>query len=524
MAFRRRRTQSLDDNPANFPPGTVKLLSRRGKGNDEEITRIPKPTNDPNDPLAWPMWRKCFNFALLSAMTAAIFTGMGIQSIFWGRMRKEMNITTAQLLTAKALQLSGEALTCMLFIPFARKYGRRLLYILSTAVFTAAVWWSAYMKTAPELYLSNLLKGLAGAINETAVQMSIRDMFFIHQRGTANGIYFFALKFGFSLSPMAAGAQATAFGWRSCYQTLGAFMTVLTLLFALAYEETKYVRPMEYNGKDSVESLELGSVDSYMDEKPLPAPVRAPFPHFLRLQLLTPTSESLWKTFYQPWFSMAIPQVLFTALLFGFDLATTTIMGSMKSLIFVEPPYNFNPKQLGLMHLGPFIGSVLGSLYGGYLVDKVIVWLTRRNNDIFEPEMRLHFLPLPALIMAAGVAMFGITAELGMHWFYPVLGTSMNSFGFGAIADIVFTLIIDSYPDIVSQSFVVIAFFRNAISVIGAFALTPWREAMSVSNMFILIASLSLAINFVSIPMAIWGKRIRASSAPRYYNLAKSGY
>ncbi|KAF1732503.1 putative MFS-type transporter [Beauveria bassiana] len=324
-------------------------------------------------------------------------------------MRKEMHITTTQFLTAKAILASGEAITCAIFIPFAKKYGRRLLYIVSTAVFTAAVWWSAYMKSATELYLTNFLKGLAGAINETAVQMSIYDMFFVHQRGSANGIYFTALKLGYTLTPMAAGAQAQAYGWRSCYRTLGIVMAVLTVLFAVGYEETKFIRPADYNSEDSVESLETGTRDKETASE-CPA-AQASFPYHLRLQLLTPTSESLWKTFYQPVFTMVIPQVLFTSLVYGFSLCGLSIMGSMMSIMLIEPPYNFNPRELGLMYIGPFIGTILGALYGGFLVDKGVVWLAKRNRDIFEPEMRLYFLPIAALGMAGGMVMFGVTAD-----------------------------------------------------------------------------------------------------------------
>lgn len=35
-----------------------------------------------------------------------------------------------------------------------------------------------------------------------------------------------------------------------------------------------------------------------------------------------------------------------------------------------------------------------------------------------------------------------------MHWIYPIIGTTLSSFGFGGVADIAFTLIIDSYPDV----------------------------------------------------------------------------
>lgn len=36
----------------------------------------------------------------------------------------------------------------------------------------------------------------------------------------------------------------------------------------------------------------------------------------------------------------------------------------------------------------------------------------------------------------------------GMHWFFPSLGGALFAFGFGAISDIIFTLILDSFPDV----------------------------------------------------------------------------
>lgn len=88
-------------------------------------------------------------------------------------MLQDMDITLEDLTTAQAVQLAGLALGCVFFIPFTKKYGRRSTYIISTAMLAAGTWWSAYMKTAPELYLTNILLGLAGSTNETAVQMSV---------------------------------------------------------------------------------------------------------------------------------------------------------------------------------------------------------------------------------------------------------------------------------------------------------------------------------------------------------------
>jgi MFS family permease len=73
----------------------------------------------------------------------------------------------------------------------------------------------------------------------------------------------------------------------------------------------------------------------------------------------------------------------------------------------ILPPYNFNSTQIGLMNLAPFIGNTLGSLICGPLSDWTILRLAKRNNGIYEPEMRLWvFVPFIPF-QVAGAFWFG---------------------------------------------------------------------------------------------------------------------
>lgn len=88
-------------------------------------------------------------------------------------MSPELGLSFEQLNNAQSAQLAGLAMGCVLFIPLTKKYGRRSTYVVSTAVMAAVSWWSTYMKTDAELFLTNLFYGLAGATNETFVQMTV---------------------------------------------------------------------------------------------------------------------------------------------------------------------------------------------------------------------------------------------------------------------------------------------------------------------------------------------------------------
>jgi len=90
-------------------------------------------------------------------------------------MTVDMGVTIQQLTYASSSQLAGLALGCLFFIPLTIKYGRRPTYVVSCAVLAGVTWWSAKMNTYGELIVTNIVTGLAGAINETAVQMTVSN-------------------------------------------------------------------------------------------------------------------------------------------------------------------------------------------------------------------------------------------------------------------------------------------------------------------------------------------------------------
>lgn len=96
-----------------------------------------------------------------------------IQTVFWQQMSVDLNLTTSQLNNAQSGNLAGLAVGCIFFIPFTVKYGRRLVYIISICVLAAATWWTARIQSFAELMCTSVICGLAGAINETAVQMTV---------------------------------------------------------------------------------------------------------------------------------------------------------------------------------------------------------------------------------------------------------------------------------------------------------------------------------------------------------------
>lgn len=98
---------------------------------------------------------------------------LSIQAIFWQLMVVDLDVTYAQLNRAMSVNFVGLAVGCVFFIPLAKKFGRRPVYLVSTALMLATSFWTSKLQTLAELYATNLLQGLAGATNESIVQITV---------------------------------------------------------------------------------------------------------------------------------------------------------------------------------------------------------------------------------------------------------------------------------------------------------------------------------------------------------------
>jgi MFS family permease len=255
-------------------------------------------------------------------------------------------------------------------------------------------------------------------------------MFFVHQRGSANAVYFIAVMVGSFLTPMAAGAQAATQGWRWSYYALSIALTGLFFVFVVLFEETKYIPvtvgardgiPQEVDDNDDAKATEDAKKDPCADleaiKSNLASDEHIPLNTYRqRLRLVTKTSESLIRTAILPVRVISLPHVAFTALQFASGVCWLVLYLTATSVIFSMPPYNFSTAGVGYMNLGPFVGNVLGSIYGGPFADWLVVRLARRNGGIFEPEMRLYPLILTVITMAGGLVMFGVTADRVSAW------------------------------------------------------------------------------------------------------------
>lgn len=185
----------------------------------------------------------------------------------------------------------------------------------------------------------------------------------------------------------------------------------------LFFAETRYFRNYNENNAIGVglqgETISIPVPD---DEKDVGTSVTTTSPpasqHSKKtfLQELKPWSHIHPDTSYlsfiiRPWPLLVYPPVLYSFLSFSAVISWSICLLDTHASIFQAPPYNFTPGINSLIYIPMIIGTVFGTYFGGAFTDRLAEWFARKNNGVFEPEIRLIAMIFPFFIVPMGLLM-----------------------------------------------------------------------------------------------------------------------
>ncbi|ETS79680.1 hypothetical protein PFICI_09533 [Pestalotiopsis fici W106-1] len=501
--------------------GTLLGTWRLGDATSTAIVLQPTPSDDAQDPLNWTKWRKAINFGLGLFYVLITFVLIDIFGIAYNDYVIELGMGYQDYNEITALNYVGLAIGCVMFIPLVYKLGRRPVYLISLTIQLATAIWAAKIQTLAELYPLNFIQGIGGAISETIVQISISDLFFVHQYATMNGLFLLFQSIGAFLGPVAAGYVVVGQGWRWQWWWCAIFLGMSLLLVFLFFEETAYV-PALQGRPANIETVPAGKkddpetgLDITRQSSTMGSGPSADRSWLEKLRPYTVYEGSVLHHAWQPFILLfRVPAVLYTALTYGILLANFAVLTSVATTSLFYPPYNFDTAGVGLFNIAPFIGSFLASITIAPLSDFMIVRLSRKNGGIYESEMRLWPALPGALFTCGGFLMFGICIAQGRSWVLLALGAGIFGFGFVTCADIALSYLTDSYQNLIGDAIIGVIFVRNAISVIILFVLTPWIDGLGLEYMFVSCALITLVITLgFPVILLVFGKRMRQSTS-----------
>ena len=107
------------------------------------------------------------------------------------------------------------------------------------------------------------------------------------------------------------------------------------------------------------------------------------------------------------------------------------------------------------------------------MTDVYVRHYARRHNGIFSPESRLVLLTIPALLVPAGLLMFGFGAERKLHWIVPFIGYALLNV-VTSVASIAMTYVMDSYFEVAAEVLLLINGMSKVIAWAFTYGFVPW--------------------------------------------------
>ncbi|KAF2458787.1 serine/threonine kinase 16 [Lineolata rhizophorae] len=510
--------------------GTHHFVKAEGHGNR---VLVPQPSDDPHDPLNWSIGWKA---ACITASTWTTFTqGFGPLALapMFPYYIEEFNCTLEE-----AVQFTGVCILVLgfsnfIWVPLSSSFGRRFVYITSQVVNLGSMIWRAEAHSYGSFMGACVLNGIAAGPAESIQPAVIADIFFLHDRGKWNTLYWTAYMGSLMVAPIISGPMADTVGWRAFWWLNVAMIALSIAMNATMFPETKWHRkhPKEIireareaqeaakaSGNDSSakptdEKLERAPSSSSQSKREdingiaqvptamsriaaqegltkVPTADQDPWlgrgsPKKSQWNLIQPNKnpfKSILLDLFIPWKLFLFPIVEFSAFVVSWACSTFLQINLTQSQAFEAPPYNFSAQSIGFMNFAILVGALIGLATAGPLSDWVSARATRRNRGIREPEMRLPAMIPYVIIMFVGAIINCVGYD--NHWPWEaivIVGFTTCGITVASLPAIATTYAIDSYKPVAGSLMVAITVNKN----VWGYGLSKFITEWAISDGFV---------------------------------------
>ncbi|OBT81140.1 hypothetical protein VE02_10348 [Pseudogymnoascus sp. 03VT05] len=514
-------------------PGTEVMKDHNGihfihaRNSAQGLILLPTPSEYAHDPLNWSkLWKlgAIVNQGIFVIISVATNLSIApLTPIFMSEWNK--SVSQVALLTGACIIALGYA--NFIIVPASDVFGRRIVTLICGAICIAANIWSATATSYQSFLGARILGGLGAAANESIMTMVVADIFFLHERGSYIGLYFWCYFMGLFVGPIISGNIAAHVSWRwffwACTIAQALNVIVMTVLFpesrrphkmqtlqmvpaqssdALTMEEKEQSSQIEA----TTTSNEIVLADQYLGRG---KPNRSQFNPFQPID--HQAAKAIFRHVLTPVQIFFFPIVLWAAMSMGAAANALLAVNLTQSQGLSAPPYNWSPGSVGFANLALVGGGVIGLAIAGPWSDWVIMRATKKNNGIREPEMRLA--AMYPFIAAALIGLVIIGVGYDRHWPWQVivvLGFGLVGVQVVSIPTIAITYAIDCYKPIAGQIMAISTVCKNTFGFGMTYYYNDWVVTAGFTPPLMMIMALTVGFSLVgTILFPYFGKSMR---------------
>lgn len=327
-------------------------------------------------------------------------------------------------------------------------------------------------------------------------------------------IYTVFLSVGSLVGGIVGGYIATNMGlawiqWMNVVLCSISFVLCLVFQAETLFDRPQYLHDLEAeDGKDHVEKKETVSVIP-------PPPSSYPSYSYIKSLRLITYRPGFVRNLVAPYKAMRLPGVWLISAWYAGLVGLVVTISTVGPTLMSSPPYSWGTSD-GLINVGGIIGALLGCIYTYLIADWTMQRTASKNSHGYaEPETRL-VTALPALFIAtAGALVFGFVGQnpSATGWVGLQFGLGMVSFGLMQAPSVGFNYLIESYTGIAGDCFVAVTSARAVVSFAWTFFVGDWVDSAGYAEPFGIFGMLMGLFSLMTIPILIWGKRLRIWTA-----------
>ncbi|KAF4835874.1 putative MFS-type transporter [Colletotrichum tropicale] len=531
-----------------LPPGTSRLIDVDGSvigqhasgSGENDIVLIPRPSEDPEDPLNWTRKRKLLATSCVVLYTIMIAIPSSAVYSVVTPIRKATGLSLADINNGTGIMFLFYGWGCVIWQPLALQYGKRPAYLASLAA-NIIILATAPMCTTKHTYLaSRILLGLFGAPVESLCEISITDIWFAHQRPKYLALYGWGLSMTGKLAPMLSGFINVGMGWKWTLWWCAIFNGIALVYCFLFMEETNYDRPARLEDHDTpviseaqrtesaTGSEEESKIASTTEKQGAPTtnPVdsetgQVMYPRKTFVQKLgikdKPRPNRMLDIALGALRGFTYPSVVYAGLMYGANnLVWSGVQNATTGTVYTTM-YGFSTAGVA----GAYAGGVLGTIIGGYYCGKVgkilTIRLARRNTGISESEHSLWLFAASMFLVPFSMILYGLGVAYHIHWMGLIISQFTLAINNALAVAGSLGYAIASYPQLSGDMITTCVIIRNTMSFAINYGITPWLNHMGYRDTFITVGAIGFVWNASIFVMTRYGRKMREKSAERYW-------
>lgn len=145
------------------------------------IILVPQPSDDPNDPLNWPLWKRDLITFILS-LTAIFATSLGpILAANTLTLTFDFVIPFTGVAELTGWYLLGVGVAAFIVVPSGRIWGKRHMFVAGTVLLAVTSAWGGGSRHQHTSFLvARIFQGFATAPFESLVNAAVGDLYCVH--------------------------------------------------------------------------------------------------------------------------------------------------------------------------------------------------------------------------------------------------------------------------------------------------------------------------------------------------------